>query len=105
AALTAGIERLEATDHRLGSILDTGETLTALRERWQTLQQRIPALAVHSGDMPEAEVMNALQALIAHVGDTSNLILDPDLDSYYLMDATLLKLPEVEDLLVQAGRL
>ena len=37
-----------------------------------------------------------LQALDAHtrmIGDQSNLILDPDLDSYYLMDATLLKLP------------
>jgi methyl-accepting chemotaxis protein len=32
--------------------------------------------------------------LIGHVGDTSNLILDPDLDSYYVMDATLLALPQ-----------
>jgi len=45
--------------------------------------------------------MADIRALISHVGDTSNLILDPDLDSYYLMDAVLLKLPEVEDLLAQ----
>jgi methyl-accepting chemotaxis protein len=32
--------------------------------------------------------------LIAHVGDTSNLILDPDLDTYYTMDAVLSRLPE-----------
>ncbi|MGH8009200.1 MAG: SpoIIE family protein phosphatase, partial [Candidatus Binatia bacterium] len=42
------------------------------------------------------------RALIAYVGDTSNLILDPDLDSYYLMDAVLLKLPDGADLLTQA---
>ena len=34
--------------------------------------------------------------MIAHAGDTSNLILDPDLDSYYLMDATLLALPQMQ---------
>ena len=27
------------------------------------------------------------------MGDTSNLILDPDLDSYYMMDITLIKIP------------
>lgn len=36
-----------------------------------------------------------IHALLAHVGDTSNLILDPDLDSYYLMDLTLLALPQL----------
>ena len=40
-----------------------------------------------------------------HVGDTSNLILDPDLDSYYVMDAILLKLPQSQDLLAQASSL
>ena len=28
------------------------------------------------------------------MGDTSNLILDPDLDSYYVMDVTLLAIPD-----------
>ncbi|MBC7611037.1 MAG: hypothetical protein H7228_15955 [Polaromonas sp.] len=32
----------------------------------------------------------------------SNLILDPDLDSYYLMEAVLLKLPDAAGLLLQA---
>ncbi|MBA4292920.1 hypothetical protein C0431_08090 [bacterium] len=36
---------------------------------------------------------------IRQVGDQSNLILDPDLDSYYLMDLTLIKFPEAEELI------
>ena len=36
---------------------------------------------------------------IREVGDKSYLILDPDLDTYYLMDAVLLKLPENQTLL------
>ncbi|HVW91552.1 MAG TPA: methyl-accepting chemotaxis protein [Devosia sp.] len=39
----------------------------------------------------------ALQALLAKVGDASNLILDPDLDSYYVMDMLVTKLPAVLD--------
>ena len=43
--------------------------------------------------------------LITHVGDTSNLILDPDLDSYYLMDVLVVRLPFMaEDLGVLRGK-
>lgn len=35
-----------------------------------------------------------IRDLIVHVGDSSNLILDPDLDTYYLMDVALLALPD-----------
>lgn len=41
--------------------------------------------------------IGAIKTGIAHLGDTSNLILDPDLDSYYLMDITLLALPQMQD--------
>ncbi|OYQ36472.1 hypothetical protein CHU95_04410 [Niveispirillum lacus] len=39
----------------------------------------------------------ALRSLITRVGDKSNLILDPDLDSYYVMDLVLIKLPDLLD--------
>jgi len=39
----------------------------------------------------------AVDALIAAIGDQSNLILDPDLDTYYLMDLALLRTPMIAD--------
>src|SRR4051812_48517587 len=36
-----------------------------------------------------------LRVLITEVGDASQLILDPDLDTYYTMDALLLREPEI----------
>jgi hypothetical protein len=39
----------------------------------------------------------AVRTLIGHVGDSSKLILDPDLDTYYVMDALLLKQPDLID--------
>jgi methyl-accepting chemotaxis protein len=45
----------------------------------------------------QEQLIAAIRALIVRVGDTSNLILDPDLDSYYVMDIALIKLPELLD--------
>jgi methyl-accepting chemotaxis protein len=39
------------------------------------------------------QILLSLFDLNTYIGDSSNLILDPDLDSFYLMDITLIKLP------------
>src|SRR5262249_51650525 len=39
----------------------------------------------------------ALRTLITRIGDKSNLILDPDLDSFYVMDVVVVKLPALLD--------
>ncbi|WP_207485884.1 methyl-accepting chemotaxis protein [Arenibaculum pallidiluteum] len=53
------------------------------------------------GGRPSAEAgeaaLAALRALVVRVGDKSNLILDPDLDSYYAMDIVLIKGPDLLD--------
>lgn len=64
---------------------------TKVIERGKALLQT----ADPSGEAHEAFVGNVC-GMIAHAGDTSNLILDPDLDSYYLMDATLVALPQMQ---------
>ena len=35
--------------------------------------------------------------MITHLGDTSNLILDPDLDSFYMVDVSLVALPQAQE--------
>ena len=40
-----------------------------------------------------------INRLSARFGESSNLILDPDLDTYYLIDATLIKMPEIQKIL------
>ncbi|TVM36442.1 hypothetical protein DQK91_00515 [Oceanidesulfovibrio marinus] len=60
-----------------------------LAERWDA--------AKSAGDISAYDTVIAdVQEMITHAGDTSNLILDPDLDSYYLMDMTLLALPQTQ---------
>jgi len=53
-----------------------------------------PSKPLLSGDTPRAAVIGA----ITEVGNTSNLILDPDLDSFYVMDAMVTRLPRTVDM-------
>jgi signal transduction histidine kinase/FixJ family two-component response regulator len=82
---------MDAVDARVGARLRTTEL-------WQTLRARV----VHPSVEPATLVAEVLQ-MMAHAGDTSNLILDPDLDSYYLMDAVVLRLPALSRHLAAAG--
>ena len=52
------------------------------------------AQAVQGGDSREA-VLGAGKAAIQKVADASNLTLDPDLDTFYLMDLVTIRLPEL----------
>jgi signal transduction histidine kinase/FixJ family two-component response regulator/HPt (histidine-containing phosphotransfer) domain-containing protein len=91
ARLSEAAAALDAVDARVGERLGT-------RELWHTLRVRV----VHPSVEPATLVGETLQVM-AHAGDTSNLILDPDLDSYYLMDAVVLRLPALSRHLAAAG--
>ncbi len=54
-----------------------------------------------AADRGHLQIIADIRAMIAHAGDMSNLILDPELDSYYLVDATLMALPQTQDRLGQ----
>jgi methyl-accepting chemotaxis protein len=50
-----------------------------------------------------AALASALSALVSAVGDSSKLILDPDLDSFYVMDAQIVQIPKTLLAAAQAG--
>jgi methyl-accepting chemotaxis protein len=55
-----------------------------------------PAAALARNEKSEKAIA-AARALLGKIADGSNLTLDPDLDSYYVMDVSTTKLPEVID--------
>ncbi|HEX7901895.1 MAG TPA: response regulator [Planctomycetota bacterium] len=96
ARLGEDVRAIEEVDREEGAILKTASRMAALREQLEAAQKA-------GSDAALGELLTRIRALYSHVGDTSNLILDPDLDTYYLMDAILLKLPEIQSLLLDAG--
>ncbi len=108
AALTdRAFDALDAVDARLGAALEfTADSLrkakrpdanaAAVRRKWQDLKASATTLPAAEAAKRHASLVGDVRAMIAHSGDKSNLILDPDLDSYYLMDVTLVALPQMQ---------
>jgi methyl-accepting chemotaxis protein len=92
-----------AVDRDLGRALQTTGGALNARQRGAASPSRLQAsweavkLAGDAADNERLHVslVDDVRLLITHVGDTSKLILDPDLDTYYVMDALLLKEPEI----------
>ncbi len=76
-------------------------------QAWQNIKQGEANLTPENNKKGHELLVTDIKTMITHSGDTSNLILDPDLDSYYLMDVTLLALPETQTrlaLIMRQGR-
>jgi methyl-accepting chemotaxis protein len=73
--------------------LAVDDRLERIRAEWRDLEAVATRLPPAQGFARHSELLEAVRALISHVGDTSNLILDPDLDSFYLMEAVIVSLP------------
>jgi diguanylate cyclase (GGDEF)-like protein len=85
----AGNKTIESTENFRKLATEIDGPMASSVESADLLQK----LEAQNNDVQPA--INAANSLIAKVGDQSNLILDPDLDTYYLMDVTLLRLPEI----------
>ena len=68
-----------------------------LQETMQKALSQPPKEAFNSYSTVVADEL----ALIVKIGDMSNLILDPDLDTYYLMDLVINKLPLITEAVAQ----
>lgn len=101
ARISNGVEALVSADREWGAELNTGGKSESVRNAWRALQEKTVQQDAGLSNAMYDDLIGDIRALISHVGDTSNLILDPDLDSYYAMDAILLKLPSIQIVLAQ----
>lgn len=96
-------EALQFTDEGLASRGRESLKYETVRAKWESLAGSISRNPSPSLLGELESFISDIRGMIAHSGDTSNLILDPDLDSYYLMDITLLAMPQTIDRLGSIG--
>jgi methyl-accepting chemotaxis protein len=100
AAVTRSMAAMDAADARLGPRVGTQALWKRLRASIKTTLASQPIGATETLTAYD-RLTAATVALIVQAGNESNLILDPDLDSYYAMDALVNKAPLA---LATAGR-
>ncbi|MEX0270999.1 SpoIIE family protein phosphatase [Leptolyngbyaceae cyanobacterium UHCC 1019] len=89
------VNKLKQLDQKFGNNLGTTSLLKNIQYASDQLDNQVN-LNSQSASTNYHQLLYQLEDLWLQVGDQSNLILDPDLDTYYLMDAVLLSLPEIQ---------
>lgn len=98
AELSKDIATLDPVDARLAATLRVSA--------WPTLRTELQALVGQRGSADaHAQALAKIRSLIVEVADNSNLTLDPDLDTYYLMDVVVARLPTLTSDIGQLRRL
>lgn len=90
---------LDAHDQRLAARLGTREKFQLLKGNWLTLKNLPPDPNSDTIPTAYANLVDDIRDLRVLVGNNSNLILDAELDSHYLINAVLIDLPQGQDIL------
>jgi len=106
ARIKLAIDRLTQTDREAGRLLDSGKSLADIQRLVTAMPESDASVSPARLRAAYDELIAALLAAGSHIGDSSGLVLDPDLDSFYLMQAAVIDGPGIVDALArlrQAG--
>ncbi len=103
AKVDAAVAGIDEVERRHGASLETSAPWATLEQEWSVLRQQ--QLAPEAAAAARAKLQGLLVGLALQVGVTSNLTLDPDADSYWLQDATVLTLGRLTDVVHRSALL
>ncbi|WP_375752735.1 bacteriohemerythrin [Vibrio sp. HN007] len=89
-------KELALADDELGEVLDSKPGSQEILRTWQNLKSAT-ALSAQENFLAHTEMIALVLQHMQHVANQSNLILDPELDSYYLMDTVVNLLPALAE--------
>lgn len=91
--ITAAIAAVDAVDAQYGAELGTTSAWGALKSDWYRSQPSFFRAAQNARNTTRDNLVRNTLRLMTRIGNNSNLILDPDIDSYYYMNLSVTKLP------------
>jgi len=95
----SALARLDAAERQLGAELGTSSLFGAMKQAHDKLGSSSGSaeevLAAHT------RFVGAVLDVLGQATDGSNLTLDPDIDSYFVMDASLFRSPQIVELLAR----
>lgn len=103
-AVERSLDRIDRLGAQFGKAIGFDEDGFKSRKRTWATPEELRSAWRSSDSQAGAKVEKILLEQIAHVGDSSNLVLDPDLDSFYLMDSCVVALPGICERLSSMAR-
>ena len=100
----AKIALVDQVDLAHGDELGTTETWKEVKAQWYAVKtSSLTDPAARDEQIAKLSSLLASELIINKAGNNSNLILDPDLDSYWMMDTYVFKLPTLGELVANTG--
>ncbi len=93
ASINADIQAIDKLNSRLAVPLRLDAKWQEIKNSWSQLAGSHTQLKSEGSLVAHSKLIESVIALIQLAADNSALMLDPDLDSFYLMDAIVTKLP------------
>jgi methyl-accepting chemotaxis protein len=91
--IDAAMKEFQGVQARSADALKTGEIFAKLQKEWQGLKGDLRE-QLHDSPVPTSQAFtDILSELITAVGNNSQLVLDPDIDSFYTMDTAVVQIP------------
>lgn len=87
------ITLIDKKDARLGSQLKTTNQWQQVKQEWQLILNPGEKLANSDVFGLHTKLIKSISRLISHIGVTSNLVLDPSIESNYLLEVIVEKMP------------
>ena len=97
ADIETTLKELEAVDAQYAWLFGTATNVQEVRRGWTTLKESLPQLGLAKSLDEHTKYIRAVQRFTYKVGNASNMILDPTVDSYYSVDALIFKLPKITE--------
>lgn len=91
--LDKAIQDVSTVDKQLSGPLESSAVFESLQKEWGNIKSTSLQLPAQQEFTKNSKFIDNIVNFIVYIADTSNLTLDPDLDTYYLMDAYTVKLP------------
>ncbi|MGD0959589.1 MAG: methyl-accepting chemotaxis protein [Methylomonas sp.] len=92
--IDAAIDTVNSVDIQYAEVLKSTETWTAIKNNWLSLQAEHQSPAALELIEKQNKFIESIYKFVTEINDSSNLMLDPDLDSFWLMDMNEVFVPE-----------
>ncbi|GEM84673.1 methyl-accepting chemotaxis protein [Meiothermus hypogaeus] len=97
AEVDAALEALSQLDQKLKGKLAVGDQIASLKRSWTRLKDQAIRLDSISNFEEHAALLAEIQQLIVRVANNSQLTLDPELKTYYLVTSTVNLIPSMRE--------
>ncbi|MBI5713591.1 MAG: HAMP domain-containing protein [Chloroflexi bacterium] len=100
-AIAKDIADVEAVEKKYGTEFKSGEKWNVIKSEWQGLQSQVKSLTASDSFDRHTELIAKILDFRIYIADSSNLTLDSDIDTYYLMSAVVDRYPQITEYMGQ----